>query len=804
MGRSRYTNIINVKVLKEAIHSQKVFYALFFLLLFALSCVYVYSQETRKTNEFDLLHLIDEVDVGDEGSEKNHEYRITGLTWQGIATYRYNESGNIYYALDDGKSFTGSEEFIVSSRKGKDLYIIKRTDLYCTDQVVNLSANGHFIGPWRTSEGWLGHFFHDVSYRIPAESIDSDNTTIRSDYISGAPDVTSYRYWIAVKEADTTWLIVKSFKYAFLAFIAVALLRFAYRRMKDSFIPKTLTENLASATGVILIVGIVFGTYLAILMVLAYILLQIYRRPLIRTYKCVSTHRAFPLALFAFSLIIVIMISYLVFLHHSIVEPDEQAYTFQAKLLSRGLISMPSPKNLDLYASVFFINDGRFFPKYSPGHALMLAAGVLLGSEWLIPPILAAATVVLILYIGEEMYGGGVGKLAALLCVSSTYFLLMSSTLLSQTTSLFFLAAFTLAYIRAAKADGYLYLILAGFSLGMAFLTRQLTTIVYVTPFALYSMFELFFHRASLSSTEGYFIGFNKSLFKRLCVLTLVFLIIFSVQLAYNKVQTGAALLFPFIIPEPSKDAIKVSFSKTCEDHNAFECLWNTLYERYNARRQSVEILFDTLLSWPFNSLFFIAVLFLTFGFNKWDIILASIVPMLVFSYSFYFQTLNNYGPLYYYEAILPLLLLVARGIYRANDLLSGLFRKKPFLRDFFAIWVLLLIVSGYRGLFYDNYSGCASSYDDRCNVFEIRDTISLRKEPYILAERLGLRDAVVFVKPTPYEFYIYNSPFLDDPVIFTYYQSPERNGEIMDLFPKRKCYSYEYSANGSRIYPCE
>ena len=162
---------------------------------------------------------------------------------------------------------------------------------------------------------------------------------------------------------------------------------------------------------------------------------------------------------------------------------DENTYDFQAKTLLAGRIVNPPPPVPNNFNNVFIINDGLcWVGKYTLGHPLVIAFGMMFGSRYIGTIGLSILTLLLLYGIAKELYHDRkVALLALCLGAVSPFFFMVSSSRLSHTTTAFFLALFMylFLYVRRTEKTGLKFLLslLAGLSLGYAFNTRQMTGI---------------------------------------------------------------------------------------------------------------------------------------------------------------------------------------------------------------------------------------------------------------------------------------------------------------------------------------
>ncbi|MCI0393852.1 MAG: alkaline phosphatase D family protein, partial [Chloroflexi bacterium] len=167
---------------------------------------------------------------------------------------------------------------------------------------------------------------------------------------------------------------------------------------------------------------------------------------------------------------------------------DDITYLFQAQTLARGRLWAAAPPLPAFFEQEFLlVRDGRWFGKYPPGFPLLLAVGVWPGGPWLVSPWLAALTIPLLYQLSRGLYGqpGGLatGRLAALLALVSPFFLVLSGSLMAHAAELFWVTLFMVSWLRGLRTGRGRWAVLAGVSLGMVFLTRQLSVVAGL-PFA--------------------------------------------------------------------------------------------------------------------------------------------------------------------------------------------------------------------------------------------------------------------------------------------------------------------------------
>ena len=112
---------------------------------------------------------------------------------------------------------------------------------------------------------------------------------------------------------------------------------------------------------------------------------------------------------------------------------DEFAYVWQAQVISRGELTVPSPPEQKSFLVPFVVDyEGERFGKYPIGWPVVLSFGERAGLRWLVNPLLAGLCVWLTYRLGSKILGTATGLLAAGLTTTSPFFLMNSGALLSH------------------------------------------------------------------------------------------------------------------------------------------------------------------------------------------------------------------------------------------------------------------------------------------------------------------------------------------------------------------------------------
>lgn len=500
---------------------------------------------------------------------------------------------------------------------------------------------------------------------------------------------------------------------------------------------------------------------------------------------------------------------------------DEISFLFQAKTLASGQLYVATPEHLEFFNLPFLIDfDGKWFGKYPPGHPAILAIGVFFGHPWLINPLAASLALVLVYLIGSRLYGEGTAVVAAALGAVSPFFLLQSGTLLSHPTTLLLITLFIYLFLRSDDDDSRVLAVLAGASLGMAFLARQLTAVGMAIPFVVYALWQL-------ARAPG-------KHFARYALLVVGFAPFLVALLAYNALLTGSPLTSPYELYWPFD---KIDFGEgvgTSGYHTPTVGLSNT--------KINLESLRSHLFGWPWHlDLVFVILASLALVFNLvrctiqiamgstghahdglrracvWDALLLTSFMSLVAVHVLYWTSGGMYGPRYYFEAMPALLLLSARGIAhvaealdlgwavtreprfgnvkpsRLPSLVDRLSAARPGTLAIGAVVAVLVISSltSYLPTQFAKYKGWYGITGDAPR----------------LASELSLGRALVFVPPgkswTDRAPLIgLNTPTLDSGVIFALDLGQERNKVLIERYPDRQVYYWQDIATNNLSGP--
>ena len=339
------------------------------------------------------------------------------------------------------------------------------------------------------------------------------------------------------------------------------------------------------------------------------------------------------------------------------ISDDENIYLFQARMLANGSFTLDSKPGEDAIFedNIFLVNNGKVFGQYPFGHSIILVLGSLVGFPYLSQIVLAMLTILGVFLLARELYGIRAGLLAALLIALSPTFLFTSSTLLAHTNTLFFLTWFGYFAIKTVRDDKLLYPLLCGICFGAAFHIRGATTMLVGAPAGLVLAYLMFKSpRANL---------------KKIVVLGGSVTIVVGLYLVVNALVNG----------DPFKTNYHAAWIGKTQFDSPFgfgKGTWRIIHTPLQGLLNAINNFIRLnawLYGWPIGFLFVI-VWAVQKGRERIDYLM--LVPFVLSfgAYFFYFWPgISDTGPVLYFELLLPITLLTARGIEKTPALLSRL-----------------------------------------------------------------------------------------------------------------------------------
>lgn len=337
--------------------------------------------------------------------------------------------------------------------------------------------------------------------------------------------------------------------------------------------------------------------------------------------------------------------------------PDEVVYLLHARYLAEGMLWMPAPPvpagfDIDLT----LLDGNRWYVPVPVGWPALLAVGVAAGVPWLVNPALAGLGVLLTFAVVRSLYSRSTARLAAVLTAASPWYLFLAMSYMTHTASIaaFLLAAW--ATIRASRpGSGLGWIVLGGAGLGVVATIRPLEGLI-----------------GAVVVSVGLLASRARGPLGRLGVLTgvgLVSMLAAAPTLVYNRLLTGSPLRFPIMeytdrLYGPGRNALGFGPEKGLgwpqldpfPGHGPIDVLVNG---NVNLFGLDVE-----LLGFATGSLIFAAALLIGGRLRRVDGLAVAVVLTTVGAHAFYwFSGGPDFGARYWCLALVPLLVLTARGI---------------------------------------------------------------------------------------------------------------------------------------------
>ncbi len=475
---------------------------------------------------------------------------------------------------------------------------------------------------------------------------------------------------------------------------------------------------------------------------------------------------------------------------------DEIAYVWQAKAITDGRLTVPSPPNARSFLVPFVVDYlGERFGKYPPGWPALLSVAIHLGVRPWINPLLAGLGVWLTYLLGKKIFSQLVGLLAAGLTISSPFFLMNSGSLLSHPFGLVLSAAFALGWLEAfwqpatqltAKNSPnsrilWVYTTLSAMALGVLVLTRPFTALTVAFPFAIHGIVLLIKGDARARL--------------RLLVFGLVAVLSLGLYLLWQYALTGNALLNPYTLWWPYD---RIGFGP---GHGRGEA-GHTLSLAWVNTRSSLQAGTYDLFGWAGFSWVCLPLGLWAARRNPRGLLVGSVAPSLVLFYTAYWIGATLFGPRYYYEGLYSVTLLSAAGIaWLAGwpGKLSDAYRRFTGwrkLRPLLVTLVLGVVVGINLALYLPTRLG---------SLFGLYNIEKADQAPFLSAQAQSRTPALVIVHTPRWMEYgallDLENPQLTSPFIFAWSISASTDALLGNDFPGRPVYHY-YPEQPFRLLP--
>jgi Dolichyl-phosphate-mannose-protein mannosyltransferase len=430
---------------------------------------------------------------------------------------------------------------------------------------------------------------------------------------------------------------------------------------------------------------------------------------------------------------------------------DEFSYLLQAKIFSKGAMSVPSaPKNIRRsFNTDHVINDGQIRSKYFPGWPLILALGTIVGVPWLVNPLIGALFAAFVFLIVRRGSSTRAAWIALVLAGMSPFLIFNSASYMNHISVLFFsaVALWMVGHPRAERSN--LWLAGAGAVIGFAFLTRPIDGFI-----------------AGLA----FFAWFKPSEYKRIFFLILGAVPIVALLGMYNHVQFGSPFTTGYEVflasfaegPQLINSEFNFGNIKDFEAHS----LWVVDIVNWLVPCSIITIPMGVhfLLSSPKSSR------------NRHGRYCLAVIVLFLIVINFYVpENGDSYGPRYLLQTLLPITVLAGIG--------TSFF--------FFECKIPRSVVIGMLLL-------CLFICATRFTTVAIAQNEEIEKRSQLIrtVKREKLNDAVVFLNGT-YRYrsrwYTRNMPYTENEVIFARWLGEPASKRVMAHYAGKKAYLYKW-----------
>ncbi len=471
---------------------------------------------------------------------------------------------------------------------------------------------------------------------------------------------------------------------------------------------------------------------------------------------------------------------------------DEGVYLFHARMLEQGKLWMEPPAHGEFFNAWFIVNDGhKVYPKYSPVFpALLTAADIMFKDMRVALALIGAGVVVAFYFVGLELYRRPVALLGGIFLMFSPLFLVQASIFLAYMLSFLFNLFFLLFFLKAIRNKGWTYPLLAGACIGLGAFARPYSALLFALPVAAYA---------------GYLLAQKRMSVRTAALLVAGAVPFLAVTLGYNSLMTGNPLLFGYNAYEPA-DKLGFGIRRFAPG------LPDIVYTPVDALH-GIIVRLESLPFWVFGGPLLVVLAAIALKRRRLraqEILLAGIAGAVVLGSALYWgnnpvstrELLDDMGPFYYVDLLLPLCLLGARGFFDAVRLLHRPWRRghraaseasqsgAPPLTTAVMLALVLPLAAANAYLLW------------RALDVNFRYTIKHAAiySPFVNGR---LESALVFL-PTPYGPFIHhpfgyllNDPSFNGPVVYARNLGNE-NLELMKTMPERRTYVYQYQGKFS------
>ncbi len=457
---------------------------------------------------------------------------------------------------------------------------------------------------------------------------------------------------------------------------------------------------------------------------------------------------------------------------------DEAAYYFQSKIYAAGHLSAPVPSvdNPMAYFPFrhFIFRNDMWFIVYTPFHSLLMAPFTAAGAAPLLGPLEGLLSLLGIFLLIRLWTGETIARVSVILLLLSPFFLFMTSTFMAHNTNLMLMTWSLYLISRRAKGASAAYGLSGGFLIGLAFATKPYPVLVwlFIIPLAV-------------------IVGCRDRWFRILAPAAAAAAIPFALFLLSNSYYTGNPLHAGYDLVRGGKligfGPDKAWFPEY-GDH-----AHTPLRGLFNVARQ-IGVGSTIMFGWPFLSLF--PVLAALGRARKERRVLLLYIPLVLIMLLMFLHycTAIDYGPRHYFTFMPVIMLLSAIGlreVVRYARKRRGVEGSNVVAVFVFCMFLITLFVYLPEGI--ELRSGPWQSIDN---------------QPRITASSSVETPSIVFMQAGQYGYpnissgINFNSPYLDNEIIYCAHQTPGEDILFMQAYSGRNSYLYWFDGSSFHIEP--
>lgn len=457
---------------------------------------------------------------------------------------------------------------------------------------------------------------------------------------------------------------------------------------------------------------------------------------------------------------------------------DEAAYFFQSKIYASGHLAAPVPEVNDpmVYFPFrhFVFRNNMWFIVYTPFHSLLMAPFTAAGAAPLLGPLEGLLSLLGIFLLIRLWTGEAMARISVILLLLSPFFLFMTTTFMAHNTNLMLITWSLYMISRRAKGASVAWGIAGGFLIGLAFVTKPYPVLVW-----------LFFIPLAV------ILGCRDRWFRILAPVAAAAAIPFALFLLSNNYYTGNPLHAGYDLVRGGKligfGPDKAWFPEYGDHaHTPLRGILNIVRQIGTGS--------TILFGWPFLSLFPMLLAFRRARKDRRVLLLYLPLLLIMFLMFLHYCPAIDYGPRHYFTFLPVILLLSVIGLREAVSFarkrrgVAGGNTVTVFVLCLFLITLFVYLPEGIA-----LRSGPWQTIDD---------------QPRTTASEFVSMPSIVFMQAGEHGYpnicsgMNFNSPFLDNEIIYCAHQTSGEDILFMQAYPGRNSYLYWFDGISFHIEP--